>query len=67
MQSLEVLGIPTRRHSVEQNSRTIWQRFASHYHLFLGTPTDLAGSRIGGMFGIATPWAIRLPCASMTN
>lgn len=38
--SLESLGIPTRDGTpVETDSRTIWQRFADHYHLFDGTPT----------------------------
>ncbi len=37
---MEDLGIPTQDGTpVEQDSRTIWQRFADHYHLFLGTPT----------------------------
>ena len=37
---LEALGIPTQDGTpVETNPRTIWQRFADHYHLFLGTPT----------------------------
>lgn len=38
--ALEDLGIPTRDGTpVEQDPRQIWQRFADHYHLFLGTPT----------------------------
>ena len=37
---LEELGIPTRDGTpVEDDPRTIWQLFADHYHLFLGTPT----------------------------
>jgi glucuronate isomerase len=37
---LEELGIPTRDVSpVERDPRAIWRRFASHYHLFRGTPT----------------------------
>ena len=37
---LESLGIPTIDGTpVETNPRLIWQRFADHYHLFLGTPT----------------------------
>lgn len=37
---LEDLGIPTRDGaSVEPDPRTIWRCFASHYHLFRGTPT----------------------------
>ena len=37
---MEDLGIPTRDGApVEADPRVIWQRFADHYHLFLGTPT----------------------------
>jgi glucuronate isomerase len=37
---LEELGIPTKDGSpVERDPRAIWRRFASHYHLFRGTPT----------------------------
>jgi glucuronate isomerase len=37
---LEDLGIPTQDGTaVETDARTIWQRFADHYYLFLGTPT----------------------------
>jgi glucuronate isomerase len=37
---LEELGIPTRDGApVERDPRTIWRRFAAHYHLFRGTPT----------------------------
>lgn len=37
---LEELGIPTEDGTpVEQDPRVIWQRFADHYYLFLGTPT----------------------------
>ncbi|MBM6593266.1 glucuronate isomerase [Microvirga pudoricolor] len=37
---LEDLGIPTRDGSaVERDPRKIWRLFASHYHLFRGTPT----------------------------
>ncbi|WP_407048453.1 glucuronate isomerase [Methyloraptor flagellatus] len=37
---LEDLGIPTRDGAaVETDPRTIWRRFAGHYHLFRGTPT----------------------------
>lgn len=37
---LEKLGIPTQDGTpVEQDPRTIWQRFADHYYLFRGTPT----------------------------
>jgi glucuronate isomerase len=37
---LEELGIPSRDGGpVERDPRAIWRRFASHYHLFRGTPT----------------------------
>jgi glucuronate isomerase len=39
---LEELGIPRRDGGpVETDARTIWRRFASHWHLFRGTPTRL--------------------------
>lgn len=39
---LEDLGVPTADGSaVEADGRTIWRRFAQHYHLFRGTPTRL--------------------------
>jgi glucuronate isomerase len=38
---LERLGIPTRGGAVETDARAIWRLFASHYHLFRGTPTRL--------------------------
>ena len=38
--SMESLGIPSRDGTAtETDPRAVWQRFASHYHLFLGTPT----------------------------
>ena len=37
---MEDMGIPTRDGTpVEDDPRAVWQRFADHYHLFLGTPT----------------------------
>ncbi len=37
---MEDLGIPTQDGTpVETDPRKIWQRFADHYHLFVGTPT----------------------------
>ncbi|MBL0940027.1 MAG: glucuronate isomerase [Gemmatimonadaceae bacterium] len=40
--SMESLGIPTRDGTpVESDPRKAWQRFASHYHLFRGTPTGI--------------------------
>ena len=39
---LEDLGIPRRDGApVEQDARKIWRLFASHYHLFRGTPTRM--------------------------
>ncbi|PWC42143.1 glucuronate isomerase, partial [Azospirillum sp. TSO22-1] len=39
---LEELGIPRKDGAaVETDSRTIWRRFAAHWHLFRGTPTRL--------------------------
>ena len=40
--SLEELGVPdVNGVAVETDGRAIWHRFASHYHLFRGTPTRL--------------------------
>lgn len=37
---MEAMGIPTRDGTaVEVDPRVVWNRFAAHYHLFLGTPT----------------------------
>jgi glucuronate isomerase len=39
---LDALGIPTIDDSpTEADPRTIWRRFAEHYHLFRGTPSRL--------------------------
>lgn len=39
---LEELGLATKDGSVvERDPRAVWRRFASHYHLFRGTPTRL--------------------------
>jgi glucuronate isomerase len=39
---LEELGVPTRDGSTtETDPRTIWHRFAAHYHLFRGTPSRM--------------------------
>ncbi len=39
---MEALGIPARDGAeVERDPRRIWQRFADHYYLFLGTPTGV--------------------------
>src|SRR6266508_704432 len=40
--AMEDLGVPTRDGTpVEADHRLIWQRFAEHFYLFLGTPTGL--------------------------
>lgn len=37
---MEDMGIPTKDGTpVETDPRVVWQRFADHYHLFVGTPT----------------------------
>jgi Glucuronate isomerase len=41
---LEALGVPQRERPLTPpayDARAIWRRFASHYHLFRGTPTRL--------------------------
>lgn len=54
---MESMGIPTVDGTqVEQNPRTIWQRFASNYHLFLGTPTGAwLEHELIEVFGVKTP------------
>jgi len=54
---LEFLGIPSRDgSSVERDPRRIWQLFAEHYYLFLGTPTGAwLEYELGEVFGIDTP------------
>jgi glucuronate isomerase len=51
---LEDLGVPTLDGSaVETDGRSIWRRFAEHYHLFRGTPTRLWFDYVlSGLFGI---------------
>jgi glucuronate isomerase len=43
--SMESLGVPVREGTsgepVETDPRTIWRRFAAHYHLFAGTPSSI--------------------------
>lgn len=53
---LEALGIPTRDGSdVEADPRRIWQLFAEHYYLFLGTPTGAwLDHELVNVFGIDT-------------
>lgn len=55
--SMESLGIPTRDGAeVERDPRRIWQRFADHAHLFLGTPTGCwLDYELVEVFGINTP------------
>jgi len=51
---LEDLGIPrVDGQPVEQDPRKIWQQFADHYHLFLGTPSRLwLDHALHDLFGI---------------
>ncbi|TDC81623.1 glucuronate isomerase, partial [Micromonospora sp. KC606] len=51
------LGVPTVDGSpVEADGRTIWRRFAAHWHLFRGTPSRLWLERtFTGVFGVTTP------------
>jgi glucuronate isomerase len=53
---MESLGIPTRDGAaVESDPRRIWQLFADHYYLFLGTPTGAwLEHELGEVFGIET-------------
>jgi len=55
--SLESLGIPTLDGAaVEADPRRIWQLFAEHSYLFLGTPTGVwLEHELGEVFGIDTP------------
>lgn len=54
---LEDLGVPTLEGGkVETDGRTIWRRFASHYHLFRGTPTRLwLDYTFQNLFGLDEP------------
>jgi glucuronate isomerase len=54
--SLESLGIPRRDGTpVETDPRRIWQLFADHYHLFLGTPSRFwIDYQLHEVFGIRT-------------
>jgi len=51
---LEALGVARRDGApVETNPRKIWQLFADHYHLFLGTPSGLwLDYELAEVFGI---------------
>lgn len=51
---LEQLGVPTRDGTpVETDHRRIWQVFADHFHLFVGTPTGLwLGDELASVFGV---------------
>ncbi len=54
---MESLGIPSRDGTpVETDPRRIWQLFADHYYLFLGTPTGAwLSHELVEVFGIETP------------
>jgi glucuronate isomerase len=54
---LEELGVPAQDGTVvETDGRTIWRRFAEHYHLFRGTPTRLwFDYTLEKLFGIDEP------------
>ncbi len=54
---LEDLGVPRRDGApVESDPRRIWQRFADHFHLFLGTPSGCwLADELEGVFGIDEP------------
>ena len=54
---LEDLGVPRLDGTpVETEGRTIWRRFAEHYHLFRGTPTRLWFDYVlQSLFGIDEP------------
>ncbi|MEV1145202.1 glucuronate isomerase [Micromonospora sp. NPDC049799] len=51
------LGVPTRDGGpVETDGRTIWRRFAAHWHLFRGTPSRLwLEQTFTDVFGVTTP------------
>lgn len=51
------LGVPTRNgEPYETDGRTIWRRFAAHWHLFRGTPSRLWLERsFTEVFGVHTP------------
>ena len=51
------LGVPSVDGSpVESDGRTIWRRFAAHWHLFRGTPSRLWLERtFTDVFGVQTP------------
>ncbi|WP_111538887.1 glucuronate isomerase [Palleronia aestuarii] len=55
--ALADLGVPRADGApVEQDPRTIWRRFAEHYHLFRGTPTRLwIDHALAEVFGVAAP------------
>lgn len=54
--SLESLGVvPRDGSSYETNPRAAWQRFAEHYHLFLGTPSAVwLDYELSEVFGVRT-------------
>ncbi|MBC7841553.1 MAG: glucuronate isomerase [Gemmatimonadaceae bacterium] len=57
--SMESMGVPTVDGTdVERDPRRIWQLFAEHFHLFLGTPTGAwLHHTLHELFGVRTPLA----------
>jgi glucuronate isomerase len=55
------LGVPTRNgEPYETDGRTIWRRFAEHWHLFRGTPSRLWLEQcFTEVFGVETPLSTR--------
>lgn len=58
---LEELGVPTADGSaVETDSRKLWRQFASHWHLFAGTPTGIwLKHEFGVVFGLTQPFGAK--------
>lgn len=58
---LEDLGVPRRDgEPVETDTRTIWRRFAEHWHVFRGTPTRLwLDYTFQNLFGLDVPLSAR--------
>ena len=55
--SLESLGVPARdpKTAIERDPRKVWRLFASHYHLFRGTPSRAAKVRASSWTGSWSP------------
>jgi glucuronate isomerase len=62
---LEALGVPARDGTpVETDPRAVWRLFASHYHLFRGTPTGVwLDHQLSEVFGVR----VRLSAATATD